>query len=77
MYNETIKRPVTVFLYDKTKDDKKSPGIIAAEITARKFLYIQIGGIYIDTITDDEIRPAFDKMMNACVNTEVDFIAVL
>ncbi len=76
MYNETMKRPVTVFLYDRTKDGKKSPGIIAAEITARKFPYIQIGGIYIDKITDDEIRPAFDKMMNACDYTEVDFIAV-
>ncbi len=71
-----FKTSVTVFLYDKIKDGRKSSEIITEEMTVRNFPYIQIGSIYIDKITDDEIRPAFDKMMNAYDNTEVDFIAV-
>ncbi len=74
--NDNTKRPFVVFLYDRTETGDKSDGIIAAEVSARYFPYVHIGGIYIDRLTTGGTRPAFDELMNDCDNMVVDCIAV-
>lgn len=72
------KRPFIVFLYDRTETGEKSHELIAAEVTANHFPYVQIGGIFVDNMEADtpEKRTAFIEMMNACDNVQVDCIAV-
>lgn len=74
--NKIIKRPFTVFLYDRTETGQKSHELIAAETTTRQFPYVKIGGIYVDNLDILENRPAFDKMMDDCDSVAVDCIAV-
>ena len=74
--NIVKKRPFTVFLYDRTEDSEKSHELIAAEVTAKRFPYIRLGGIYIDNTANTDSRPAFMKMMNDCDTIPVDCIAV-
>ena len=70
------KRPFTVFLYDRTENSEKSHELIAAEVTAKRFPYIRLGGIYIDNTANTDERPAFTKMMSDCDMIAVDCIAV-
>ena len=74
--NVIKKRPFTVFLYDRTENSEKSPEIIAAEVTAKHFPYIRLGGIYIDNTANTDSHPAFMKMMSDCDTIPVDCIAV-
>ncbi len=74
--NIVKKRPFTVFLYDRTENSEKSPELIAAKVTAKRFPYIRLGGIYIDNAANTDSRPAFMKMMSDCDTIPVDCIAV-
>ena len=59
-----------------TEQRTKSHELIAAEVTAKRFPYIRLGGIYIDNTANTDSRPAFMKMMNDCDTIPVDCIAV-
>ena len=72
----TTKRPFTIFLYDRAENGETSHAVKAAEIAARDFPYIHIGGVYVDNADDTENRPAFDEMMSDCYDIPVDCIAV-